>query len=117
MVTTGRSVSFEDLVFDPDAKYEDEYVHGDDDKEGKAPVQEPDLPEEAEIFVTKSGGERSLARNLDETASLEPTEDNVGNFNENSKCSSNMVQLTKKKDGHRPPINGDTPAANKKIGQ
>ncbi|OWY93825.1 Eukaryotic/viral aspartic protease [Phytophthora megakarya] len=28
-----------------------------------------------------------------------------------------MAQLTTKKDGHRPPINGDTPAANKTIGQ
>ncbi|OWY92435.1 hypothetical protein PHMEG_00038573 [Phytophthora megakarya] len=47
LVTTGRSVSFEDSAFDPDAKDEDEYVHGDDDLEAKAPAQEPDLPEEA----------------------------------------------------------------------
>ncbi|OWZ07007.1 hypothetical protein PHMEG_00020661 [Phytophthora megakarya] len=121
LVTTGRSVSFKDSVFDPDATHEDEYVHCDDELEGKAPVQKPDLPEEAEMFVTKSGGERSLARNLadefDETDSPEPAEDDVDDFNEYSKASTNMAQFTTKKDGHRPPINGDTPAANKTIGQ
>ncbi|OWY94314.1 Eukaryotic/viral aspartic protease [Phytophthora megakarya] len=121
LVTTCRSVSFEDSAFDPDAKDEDEYVHGDDDLEVKAPAQEPDLPEEAEMFVTKSGGERSLARTLadefDETDSPEPAEDDVEDFNEYSKSSTNTAQLTTKKDGYRPPINGDTPAANKTIGQ
>ncbi|OWY95260.1 Eukaryotic/viral aspartic protease [Phytophthora megakarya] len=47
LVTTERTVSFSDSVFDPDAQDEDEYVH--DDTEDKAPVQEPDLPEDAEI--------------------------------------------------------------------
>ncbi|OWY98007.1 LOW QUALITY PROTEIN: Eukaryotic/viral aspartic protease [Phytophthora megakarya] len=121
LVTTRRSVSFVDSAFDPDAKPEDEYVHGDDDLEVKSPAQEPDLLEEAEMFVTKSGGERSLARNLadefDETDSPEPAEDDVEDFNEYSKSSTNMAQLTTTKDGHRPPINGDTPAANKTIGQ
>ncbi|OWZ13176.1 Eukaryotic/viral aspartic protease [Phytophthora megakarya] len=90
MVTTGHSVSFEDSVFDPDANGEDEYVH-DDDLENKASVLEPDLLEEAKMFVTKSGGERSLARNLadefDETDSPEPTEDDADDFTEHSKSS------------------------------
>ncbi|OWZ03056.1 Eukaryotic/viral aspartic protease [Phytophthora megakarya] len=62
LVTTERSVSFSDSVFDHDAQDEDEYVH--DDTENKAPVQEPDLPEDAEMFVTKGGSVKSLSRNL-----------------------------------------------------
>ncbi|OWZ01911.1 Eukaryotic/viral aspartic protease [Phytophthora megakarya] len=105
LVTTGRLVSFEDSVFDPDANDEDEYVHGDDVLEAKTP----------------SGGERLLVRNIadefGEIDSLEPAEDNVDDFNEYSKSSTNMAQLPTKKDGHRPPINGDTPVANKTTGQ
>ncbi|OWZ23817.1 hypothetical protein PHMEG_0001227 [Phytophthora megakarya] len=66
LVTTGRSVSFEDTEFDHDAKDEDSYV--DDELEDKAPVQEPilheDVHEDADVFVTKSGGVKSLSRNF-----------------------------------------------------
>ncbi|OWY97005.1 LOW QUALITY PROTEIN: Eukaryotic/viral aspartic protease [Phytophthora megakarya] len=111
LVTTERTVSFSDSVFDPDAQDEDEYVH--DDTEDKAPVKEPDLPEDAEI-----GGVKLLSRNLahefDEVSGPEPAQDD---FNDDSKASSIRAQFTTKKDGHRPPINGDTPVANKSIGQ
>ncbi|OWY98767.1 LOW QUALITY PROTEIN: Eukaryotic/viral aspartic protease [Phytophthora megakarya] len=116
LVTTERSVSFSDSVFDPDAQGEDEYIH--DDTDDMAPVQEPDLPEDAEMFVTKNGGVKSLSRNVadefDEVGDPEATRDD---FNDDSKSSSITAQFTTKKDGHRPPINGDTPVANKTIDQ
>ncbi|OWY99913.1 LOW QUALITY PROTEIN: hypothetical protein PHMEG_00029004 [Phytophthora megakarya] len=67
------------------------------------------------MFVTKSGGVKSLSRNLadefDEVGGPKPAQHD---FSDDSKASS---QFTSKKDGHRPPINGDTPVANKTIGQ
>ncbi|OWZ17345.1 Eukaryotic/viral aspartic protease [Phytophthora megakarya] len=85
LVTTERTVSFSDSVFDPDAQDEDAYVH--DDTEDKAPVQEPYLPEDAEMYVTKSGGVKSLSRNLadefDEVGGPEPAQDD---FNDDSKA-------------------------------
>ncbi|OWZ11041.1 hypothetical protein PHMEG_00015993 [Phytophthora megakarya] len=83
LVTTERTVSFSDSVFDPGAQDEDEYVH--DDTEDK----EPDLPEDAEMFVTKSGGMKSLSRNLadeyDEVGGPVSAQDD---FNDDSKASS-----------------------------
>ncbi|OWZ05259.1 hypothetical protein PHMEG_00022683 [Phytophthora megakarya] len=82
LVTTDRTAS--DSGFDPDAQDEDEYVH--DDTEDKAPVQEPDLPEDAEMFVKKRGGVKSLSRNLvdefDEVGGPEPVQDD---FNDDAK--------------------------------
>ncbi|OWY91986.1 hypothetical protein PHMEG_00039190 [Phytophthora megakarya] len=79
LVTTGRSVSFEDTEFDHDAKDEDNYV--DDELEDKAPVQEPDLHEDADVFVTRSGGVKSLSRNLadefEEAGKPEPDHDDI----------------------------------------
>ncbi|OWY92322.1 Eukaryotic/viral aspartic protease, partial [Phytophthora megakarya] len=70
------------------------------------------------MFVTKSGGVKPLSRNLadefNEVGGPEPAQDD---FNDDSKASSITAQFTTKKDGHRPPINGDTPVANKTIGQ
>ncbi|OWZ07731.1 Eukaryotic/viral aspartic protease [Phytophthora megakarya] len=113
LLTTERVVSFSDSVFDPDAKDEVR-----DDMEDKAPVQGPYLPEDAEMFVTKSGGVKSLSRNLadefDEVGGPEPAQDD---FNDDSKASSITAQFTTKKDGHCPPINGDMSVANKTIGQ
>ncbi|OWZ09601.1 Eukaryotic/viral aspartic protease, partial [Phytophthora megakarya] len=123
LVTTGRSVSFEDTEFDHDAKDEDDYV--DDELEDKAPVQEPDLHEDADVFVTKSGGMKSLSRNLadefEEAGKPELAHDDIDELNDDLKKPSTMTrgasQLTTKKDGNCPPINGDTPAANKILGQ
>ncbi|OWY96107.1 hypothetical protein PHMEG_00033717 [Phytophthora megakarya] len=47
LVTTGRSVSFEDTEFDHDTMDADDYV--DDELEDKAPVQKPDLHEDADV--------------------------------------------------------------------
>ncbi|OWZ00560.1 hypothetical protein PHMEG_00028220 [Phytophthora megakarya] len=123
LVTPGRSVSFEYTEFDHDAKGEDDYV--DDEFEDKTPVQEPHLHEDADVFVTKSGGMKSLSRNLadefEEAGKPEPAHDDIDELNDDLKKSSTMTcgasQLTTKKDGNRPPINGDTPAANKTLGQ
>ncbi|OWZ14215.1 hypothetical protein PHMEG_00012347 [Phytophthora megakarya] len=62
LVTTGRSVSSENTEFGHDTKDEDDYA--DNELEAKAPVQEPDLHEDAYMFVTKNGGVKSLSRNL-----------------------------------------------------
>ncbi|OWY95396.1 hypothetical protein PHMEG_00034610, partial [Phytophthora megakarya] len=103
--------------------HEDDYV--DDELEDKAPVQEPDLHENADVFVTKSGGMKSLSRNLadefEEAGKPEPAHDDIDELNDDLKKSSTMTRgaskLTTKKDGNRPPINGDTPVANKTLGQ
>ncbi|OWY99173.1 hypothetical protein PHMEG_00029876 [Phytophthora megakarya] len=87
LVTTGRSVRFEDTEFDHDANDEDDYV--DDELEDKAPVQEPDLHEDADVFVTKSV--------IDDDSRRESTHDEEG--------------------WDRPPINGDTPVAYKTLRQ
>ncbi|OWZ06293.1 Eukaryotic/viral aspartic protease [Phytophthora megakarya] len=123
LVTTGRSVRFEDTEFDHAAKDEDDHV--DDELEDKAPVQKPDLHEEPDVFVTKSGGVKSLSRNLadefEEAGKPEPAHDDIDELNDDLKKSSTMTrgasQLTTKKDGNRPPINEDTPLANKTLGQ
>ncbi|OWZ14184.1 hypothetical protein PHMEG_00012376 [Phytophthora megakarya] len=100
LVTTGRSISFEDRADYHDAKDEDDYV--DDD-----------------------GGVKSLSRNLadefEEAGKPEPAHDDIDELNDDLKKLSMMTrgasQLTTKKDVNRPPINGDTPAANKTLGQ
>ncbi|OWZ05069.1 hypothetical protein PHMEG_00022910 [Phytophthora megakarya] len=77
------------------------------------------------MFVTKSGGVKLLSRNLadefEEAGKSEPAHDDIDDLNDDLKKSSTMTrgasQLTTKKDGNRPPINGDTPVANKTLGQ
>ncbi|OWZ22846.1 LOW QUALITY PROTEIN: hypothetical protein PHMEG_0002400 [Phytophthora megakarya] len=123
LVTTGRSVSFEDTKLGHDAKNEDDYVN--DDLKDKVPVQEPNAHDDADVFVTKSGGVKSLSRNLahkfEKAGKREPAHDDIDELNEDLKKSSTMTcgasQLISKKDGNHPPINGDTPAANKTLGQ
>ncbi|OWY93058.1 Eukaryotic/viral aspartic protease, partial [Phytophthora megakarya] len=108
---------------DHDVKDEDDYV--DDELEDKAPVQEPDFHEDADVFVTKSGGVKSLSRSIadefEEAGKPEPAHDDIDEFNDDLKKSSTMSrgtsQLTTQKDGNRSPINGDIPVANKTLGQ
>ncbi|OWZ04405.1 reverse transcriptase [Phytophthora megakarya] len=105
LVTTGRSVSFEDTEFDHDTKDEDDYV--DDELEDKAPVQEPELHEYADVFVKKCGDVKSLPRNLadefEEAGKPEPADDDIDELHDDLKKSSTMTrgasQLTTKKDG------------------
>ncbi|OWY90691.1 Eukaryotic/viral aspartic protease, partial [Phytophthora megakarya] len=82
-----RSVSFEDTEFDHDAKDEDDYV--DDELEDKAPVQEPDLHDDADVFVTKRGDVKSLSRNLadefEEADKPEPAHDDIDDLNDDSR--------------------------------
>ncbi|ETP20798.1 hypothetical protein F441_05568, partial [Phytophthora nicotianae CJ01A1] len=76
-----RSVSFEDdAAYDLDTKEDDKDADDYDDQEEKAAVPEmatPDTPEGAMVATTRSGGVKSLARNLvdelDEVAGPEPT--------------------------------------------
>ncbi|OWZ18526.1 hypothetical protein PHMEG_0007355 [Phytophthora megakarya] len=72
------------------------------------------------MFMAKGDGEGlvcNIADTFDETNTPEPVENEVEDFNKYAKASTNLAQLTTKTDGHRPPINGDTLAANKAIGQ
>ncbi|OWZ13284.1 hypothetical protein PHMEG_00013422 [Phytophthora megakarya] len=79
LVTTGRSVSFEDKEFDYDAKDEDDHVN--DELEDKAPVQGSDFHEDADVFVTKGGGVKSLSPDLvdelEEADKPEPAHDEI----------------------------------------
>ncbi|OWY93718.1 Eukaryotic/viral aspartic protease, partial [Phytophthora megakarya] len=110
-----------DTEFDHDAKDEDDYV----DDEFNAPVQGPDLHEDADVFVTKRGGVKSLSQNhgyeFEEAGKPEPAQDDIDELNDDLKESSTMTrsasQRTTKKDGNRPLINGDIPVANKTLGQ
>ncbi|OWZ04042.1 hypothetical protein PHMEG_00024129 [Phytophthora megakarya] len=105
------------------AKDEDDYV--DNELEAKAPVQEPDLHEGADMFVTKSGGVKSLSCNFadefEEAGKPAPAHDDIDELNDDLKKPSTMTrspsQHTTKKDGNRPPINGESPVVNKTLGQ
>ncbi|POM67325.1 Hypothetical protein PHPALM_16703, partial [Phytophthora palmivora] len=81
----------------------------------------PDLSEAAVGSVGRSGGVRSLARNLTEeldgVAGPEPAiEDSDGGSN-SLKPLAMTGKTTSRSTGNRPPVNGDTPAANKVLGR
>ncbi|GMF36156.1 unnamed protein product [Phytophthora lilii] len=93
-----------------------------EDLEEKAPalaVVTPDTPEDAILSAGRSGGSRSLSRNLadelEEVAGPEPAYDDYDSDAEDPKSPVTMAQPTKQAFGYRPPLNGDTPAANKVL--
>ncbi|GMF36542.1 unnamed protein product [Phytophthora lilii] len=116
-----RSVSFEDSVDGSDAKDEMEDY---EDLEEKAPalaVVTPDTSEDAILSAGRSGGSRSLSQNLadglEEVAGPEPAYDDYDSDAEDSKSPVTITQPTEQASGYRPPLNGDTPAANKVLGR
>ncbi|GMF28033.1 unnamed protein product [Phytophthora lilii] len=118
---SARSVSFEDSADGSDAKDEMEDY---EDLEEEAPalaVVTPDTPEDAILSAERSGGSRSLSRNLadelEEVVGPEPAYDEYDSDAEDSKSQVTMAQPTEQASGYRPPLNGDTPAANKVLGR
>ncbi|EGZ16371.1 hypothetical protein PHYSODRAFT_334561, partial [Phytophthora sojae] len=110
--------------------------------EEKAPapaVVTPETPEDAVMSAGRSGGSRSLARSLaseleddtppvsrnladelDDVDDPEPAYDDMEEFEDRADDSRSPVpttQVTEQTSGNRPPMNGDTPAANKVLGR
>ncbi|POM77552.1 LOW QUALITY PROTEIN: Hypothetical protein PHPALM_5047 [Phytophthora palmivora] len=106
-----RSGSFDESVGYSDAKEDDdeEYL------EVKAAML--DLSE-AQWYL---GGVRSLARNLteelDDVAGPEPATEDSDDGSDGLKPSAMTGKATSRSTGNRPPVNGDTPAANKVLGR
>ncbi|GMF13249.1 unnamed protein product [Phytophthora lilii] len=95
-----------------------------EDMKEKAPalaVVTPDATEDAILSAGRSGGSRSLSRNLadelEEVAGPELAYDDYDSDPEDSKSPVTMAQPTEQASGYRPPLNGDTPAANKVLGR
>ncbi|ETI30623.1 hypothetical protein F443_22266 [Phytophthora nicotianae P1569] len=120
-----RLVSFEDdAAYDLDTKEDDEDADDYDDQEEKAAVPEmatPDTPEGAMVATTRSGGVKSLSRNLvnelDEVAGPEPAYSDDDGDDDVPKLPRNTGREAMKPRGNHPPLNGDTPIANKVLGR
>ncbi|KAG6578293.1 Eukaryotic/viral aspartic protease [Phytophthora cinnamomi] len=137
-----RTVSFDDSMTGSDAKDEEMDEDYDDYLEEKAPapaVVTPETPEDAVLSAGRSAGTRSLSRNLaveldDDTRSVTrnladelddvdgpgPAYDDLEDFEDAADDSRSPVlttQVTEQTSGNRPPLNGDTPAANKVLGR
>ncbi|OWY90109.1 Eukaryotic/viral aspartic protease [Phytophthora megakarya] len=112
---TGRSVSFEEDAHESGEAMEEDY-----DLEEKE-----DIPEDAILAAGRSSGARPLARNLmeelDEVVGPEPAfgddDEERDDDDDDSKQAVMTSQVTEQKTGYRPPMNGDTPAANKVLGR
>ncbi|KAG6590564.1 uncharacterized protein IUM83_18355 [Phytophthora cinnamomi] len=137
-----RTVSFDESMTGSDAKDEDMDEDYDDYLEEKAPapaVVTPETPEDSVLSAGRSAGTRSLSRNLaveldDDTRSVTrnladeldgvdgpgPAYDDFEDFEDAADDSRSPVlttQVTEQTSGNRPPLNGDTPAANKVLGR
>ncbi|GMF60210.1 unnamed protein product [Phytophthora fragariaefolia] len=120
-----RSVSFDDdSMTGSDAKDDEDLNEGNYELEEKAPAPmtvTPDTPEDAVMFAGRSGGVRPLSRNLvdefNEDDGPEPAYEDFGDDGDNSKSPIVTTQVTEQATGTRPPLNGDTPAANKVLGK
>ncbi|OWZ02903.1 hypothetical protein PHMEG_00025458, partial [Phytophthora megakarya] len=113
---TGRSVSFEEDAHKSSKAMEEDY-----DLEEKE-----DIPRDAILAAWRSSGARPLVRNLmeelDEVVGPEPGfrddgDDKGEDDDDDSKQAVTTPQVTEQKIGYRPPMNGDTPAANKVLGR
>ncbi|KAG2762768.1 hypothetical protein PC129_g7839 [Phytophthora cactorum] len=119
-----RSISFDVSVDGSNTMDEDMNADFGDDLEGKA--DDPmgttsDTAESAILSAGRSGGTRSLARNLadepDDVADPDPAYDDCEDDNKDSTSPVKMTQVTEQTTGKRPPVNGNTPAANKVLGR
>ncbi|EGZ06822.1 hypothetical protein PHYSODRAFT_258237 [Phytophthora sojae] len=117
-----RSVSFEESV-DEDSDAKDDMMMDYDDLEEKTPAtpQEFEDEEDAMLSAGRSGGSRSLSRNLvaefDEVAKPDHGDDDFEDGTETS-ASRALEQVTKgpqESRGCRPAMNSSTPAANKVL--
>ncbi|KAG6623631.1 Eukaryotic/viral aspartic protease [Phytophthora cinnamomi] len=110
------------LLTDMDEDYND-YL------EEKAPapaVVTPETPEDAVLSAGRSAGTRSLSRNLavelddDARSVTRNLADELDDFEDAADDARSPVlttQVTEQTSGNRPPLNGDTPAANKTLGR
>ncbi|EGZ27308.1 hypothetical protein PHYSODRAFT_257631 [Phytophthora sojae] len=119
-----RSVSFEESV-DEDSDAKDDMMMDYDDLEEKTPVTTQEFGDEEDAMLSggRSGGSRSLSRNLvaefDEVAKPDHADDDFEDGTETS-ASRALVQVTKgpqESRGSRPAMNSSTPAANKVLGR
>uniref|UniRef100_H3H7J3 Eukaryotic/viral aspartic protease n=1 Tax=Phytophthora ramorum TaxID=164328 RepID=H3H7J3_PHYRM len=110
-----RSDSFDEPMDYSDAKEDDE----EDDREEKAAM--PELSEAAAVSAGRSGGVRSLARNLteelNEVAGPEPANGYDEDESDDHRSSAMAEDANSRPNGGRPPLNGDTPAANRVLGR
>ncbi|OWY98799.1 hypothetical protein PHMEG_00030343, partial [Phytophthora megakarya] len=113
---TGRSVSCEEDAHESGEAMEEDY-----DLEEKE-----DITDDAILAAGRSSGESPLVRNpmeeLDEVVGPEPAfggddDDEGEDDDDDSKQAVTTSQVTEQKTGYRPPMNGDTPAANKVLGR
>ncbi|GMF49912.1 unnamed protein product [Phytophthora fragariaefolia] len=107
-----------------DAKDDEDLNEGNYGLEEKASAPmavTPDTPEDAGMFAGRIGGVRPLSRNLvDEFNEGDGPEPVYGDFeddDDNSKPPIVTTQVTEQATGNRPPLNTDTPAANKALGK
>ncbi|GMF18422.1 unnamed protein product [Phytophthora fragariaefolia] len=118
-----RSVSFDDdSMTGSDAKDDEDLNKGNYDLEEKAPAPmavTPDTPEDAVMFAGRNGGVRPLSRYLvdefNEDDGPEPAHEDIEDDDDNPKSPIVTSQVTEQATGNRPPLNGDTPAANKVL--
>ncbi|EGZ29374.1 hypothetical protein PHYSODRAFT_322898 [Phytophthora sojae] len=110
-----RSVSYDTAIDSSDAKENDE----DDDWDVRTAISE--TSEAAVVSANRSGGSRSITRDLSETFNdmpgPEPAYDADDGATEGFKASVAVGGTTSKPVGTRPPLNGDNPAANKVLGR
>ncbi|EGZ10299.1 hypothetical protein PHYSODRAFT_247149 [Phytophthora sojae] len=110
-----RSVSYDTAIDSSDAKEDDE----DDDWDVRTAMSE--TSEAAVVSAGRSGGSRSITRDLSDTfkdmPGPEPAYDADDGATEDFKPSVTVGGATSKPVGTRPPLNGDTPAANKVLGR
>uniref|UniRef100_H3GRG8 Retrotransposon gag domain-containing protein n=1 Tax=Phytophthora ramorum TaxID=164328 RepID=H3GRG8_PHYRM len=81
----------------------------------------PEISEAAAVSAGRSGGVRSLARNLteelNEVAGPEPANGYDEDGSDDQQSSAMAEDANSRPNGGRPPLNGDTPAANRVLGR
>ncbi|GMF20216.1 unnamed protein product [Phytophthora fragariaefolia] len=117
-----RSITFDDYsMTGSEAKDDENLNEGNYDLEEKAPAPmavTPDTPEDAVMFAGRSGEVRPLSRNLvDKFNGPEPAYEDFEDDGDNPKSPKVAAQVTEQASGNRPPLNGDTPTANKVLGK
>ncbi|EGZ29606.1 hypothetical protein PHYSODRAFT_469588 [Phytophthora sojae] len=129
-----RHVSFDESMTGSDAKDEEMDEDYDDYLEEKAPAPAVVTPETPEDAGGAAGARapwraleddappvsRNLAEELDDVDGPEPAYDEMEEFEDsadNSRLPVLTTQVTEQTSGNRPPMDGDTPAANKVLGR
>ncbi|GMF18110.1 unnamed protein product [Phytophthora lilii] len=129
--TPMNSATFDDSVDYPDAKYDEDEADeaGEDDEddyleERRASVASQSSPEDATVSLGSSGGgggvrplSRNLTDELNDVAGPEPAHDDEDVSTKTPATSAKAGGAKPRSTANRPPLNGDTPAANKVLGR